>query len=278
MTDQQLCHCGAPARDAVLCVSCAYKLDDAIQQISRYQGLGYDLDVAMSRQARINRRPGRPKAEDRDERFAPGTLQPQPLPYDPHVSVAAAEVRRLLRILAVDVIAHETRADLPTDQSVTGLAAWIRPRVGWLRHHHRAPEYLDIALEAARVARRAVDRPAELLFAGPCDECGEDMYAHPAAAYVECTHCDLVYEVTDRRAWLLRSAEDTLATTTEIARAISAYGQPLTPEAIRGYVHRGMLIPHGTRNVGRKTVPLYRLGDVLDLLAARAAKEGKATA
>lgn len=277
MSDEPLCHCGAPARDAVLCVSCAYKLDDAVQQISRYQGLGYDLDVALSRQARINRRPGRLKPEDREERGAV-TLQPQSLLHDPQASDAAADVRRLLRILAVDVIAHETRDTPPADQTVTGLASWIRPRVGWLRHHYRAPEYLEMALEAARIARRAVDRPAELLYAGPCDQCGEDLYAHPAAAYVECAACDLVYTVADRRAWLLRSAEDVLATTTEIARAISAYGQPLTGEAIRGYVHRGMLIPHGNRIVGRKTVPLYRLGDVLDLLAARAAKEGKATA
>lgn len=274
--EETLCHCGKPTRDAVLCVPCAYRLDEAIAQISGYQGLGYDLDIALARQDRIERPTGRPHVDDRDDdRQWPGTLRPNALPYEPRAAQAAETVRRLLRTLAIDVIAAETRADPPTDHTVTGLAAWIRPRVGWLRHHHRAPEYLQMALEAAHTARRAVDRPAERLYAGPCDQCGQDMYGRVGARIVECPPCDLVYDVAARRQWLLRSAEDVLATSTEIARAITRLGQPVTPEMIRGYVHRGHLVPHGHRTNGNRKTPLYRLGDVLDVLAHRAEREGK---
>jgi hypothetical protein len=70
------------------------------------------------------------------------------------------------------------------------------------------------------------------------------------------------------------SAEDVLATTTEISRALTRYQQPVTPEMLRGYVFRKRLMPRGERPVaGRKDpVPLYRLGDVLNILAQQAEK------
>jgi hypothetical protein len=104
------------------------------------------------------------------------------------------------------------------------------------------------------------------------------LYARLDAAHVVCR--DVAHEealswpVGERRAWLLKSAEDVLATTTEISRALTRYQQPVTPSAIRGYVGRKRLGARGSRAVaGRKDpVPLYRLGDVLDILAQQAEK------
>lgn len=299
MTDA-VCHCGNPVRDALLCVACAIRLDEAIAQVAEHHGLGWDLNIAVTRQARIDRPTGRPDIEDRNAiRQWPGTLRPTPVLYDDSASTVAKTLHSVLRRWA-NVIAAETgltawrapdgapypicrRCEHPScllarppvlpPPSTGGLAVWLRPHVGWLRHHHDAQRAHDEILDAVRDARRTIDRPAEKLYAGPCDQCGEDMYGRVGARMVECPPCELVYEIEARRAWLLRSAEDVLASATEIARAITRLGQPVTPEAIRGLVHRGQLAPHGHRKVGRREVPVYRLGDVLDVLAQRVSRE-----
>lgn len=295
------CGCGNPVRDATLCTACGLRLDNALDQITDHHGLGWDLDIALTRQARITRTGGRPTPdEDRDEqRQMPGTLRPTPAPYDQRAADAARTLRAALHTWA-QIAAHETGVHSPTNRrgigpvcrrcphpsclripaiptppaTITGLAAWLRPRVGWLRHHPHAQRALDDILDTVNTARAAVDRPAERLYAGPCDQCRNDLYARAGARIVECVDCDLVYEVEARRAWLLRSAEDVLASATEIARAITRFGQPVTPDAIRGYVHRGQLLAHGHRMIGKREIPTYRLGDVLDVLAQQAARVG----
>ena len=299
------CQCGQPVRDATLCTACAMRLDDALALLCGYHGLTHDLNITTARQDRIDRPTSRPHIDDRDDiRQWPGTLKPTPIPYDDRAANATATLHRVLTAWA-DRIATETgirtwrpapggpfpicrrcehpscllhRPPVQPPATLAGLAAWLRPRVGWLRHHHDGATALNQILTAVRDAQHAVDRPAERLYAGPCDECGEDMYGRVGARIVECPPCELVYEVEARRQWLLRSAEDVLASATEIARAITRLGQDVTPSAIRGFVHRGQLLAHSQRTVGSRTVPLYRLGDVLDILTRRAERDGTMTA
>jgi hypothetical protein len=260
---EPLCGCGRPCRDATICTTCAYRLDDAIAEICGDQGLGTELDVAFSKQARIVRpAPKRGLLADVDERQYPGTLRPQPLPYDERAADAAEQLHAVLGGWA-RVIVDETGADLPAD-TVTAIATWLRPRVGWLRHHPAGQEAHDEITAAVRAARSAVDRPAERIYAGPCDQCSEDLYGRAGGRIVECGGCDAVYEIEARRAWLLQSAEDVLATATEIARALTRLGQPVTAAQIRGYAHRGRIVSHGKDRLGH---PRYRLGAVIDVLA-----------
>ena len=257
MTEQNTCPCGRPSRDATLCVGCAHQLDAAIAEVA--DSLADDLDTALTRQARLGNRNGSRPTET-------------PVPYDQRAGDAAAELARVLRRWAYR-IKRETGSGYPP-RRLALLAAWLRPRVGWLRYHPDGAEAHREILDAVRAARRIIDRPADRLYAGPCD-CGEDLYAKLSAAYVEChstTHeHPIVWPVEDRRRWLLTSAEDVLATSGEISRALTRMNQPLTPEAIRGYVARGRLAAKGERtDPGRKAVPLYRLGDVLDILTRQA--------
>jgi hypothetical protein len=92
------------------------------------------------------------------------------------------------------------------------------------------------------------------------------------AAYVVCradVHEDgpLAWPVEERRRWLMSSAEDVLASTTEISRALTRYAQPVTPSALRGYVARKRLVAKGERPENGRVIPLYRLGDVLEIVA-----------
>lgn len=294
MTENQ-CPCGRPSRDATLCVTCAHQLDDAIAEICDH--LAEDLDIALTRQARIDRPSGtRTPAEGDDGRQWPGTLRPTAIPFDPGTSDVAYTLRRILagwaQLVAEGIgvysetnrrgigpvcrrCAHSScRSILPIPappESLGGLARWLRPRVGWLRHHPAAADAYTQILDAVHRARRVIDRPADQLYAGPCD-CGEDLYAKLSAAYVECRNHEqpIVWPVEERRRWLLESADDVLATSGEISRALTRYSQPVTESSIRGYVLRGRLTPKGQRTVGKKSTPLYRLGDVLDILARQA--------
>ena len=283
--------CGRPTPDnATICPRDAYTLDAALADVSGYQGLAWDLDLATTRQTRMATRNG-------------GRATETPVMFNKQASAAAAELKNTLAGWARLIIdetgvgttitlgpacrlcqhtsCREIRTrGLPAD-TLPGIAAWLRPRVGWLRHHEAGAEAHDQILDAVREARQAIDRPADKLYAGPCDECGRDLYANLDASYVRCGNAEgheggdeWVWSVEERRRWLLDSAEDVLATTTEISRALTRYARPVTPEAIRGYKARGQLAVKGERPVsGRKDpVPLYRLGDVLDILARQAEK------
>lgn len=282
-TPCQTCN-AAIADGATFCVGCAHRLDAALAEVAAYQGLAYDLELALSRQTVMSTRGGSRPTE-------------AAVPYHRGVSEVAARLHRALsawsRRVAVETgvgtvptfgpacrsCRHRSCRDirtrgLPAD-TTAGLAAWLRPRVGWLRHHPDGATAYTGIVGAVADARRVVDRPAEKLYAGPCD-CGEDLYARLDASYVVCraeTHDEpLAWPVEERRRWLLASAADVLATGTEISRALTRYAQPVTQSSLRGYVHRGQLVPRGERVEGGRMVMLYRLGDVLDILARREEK------
>lgn len=285
------CACGRPLRDGTFCTTCAYRLDEAIAQVGAYHGLAWDLELGASRQVRLGDRTGPRAAET-------------PLPYDDRPGRAADALHRVLAYWA-DLVATETGMrdwkpgrigptcppgcghpsctlirppSLPPTEpgKLAQLAVWLRPRVGWLRHHPRGQTAFDEITAAVANARRAVDRPPERTYVGSCDNCAEDMYVRPGASVVICPGCDELYDVETRRRWLLTAAEDVLATATEIARAVTNLGQPVTAEMIRGYAHRGRLLVRGRRTVGGRQTPVYRLGDVLSILTD-AERQARAT-
>jgi hypothetical protein len=261
------CACGRPIQDtAIVCPHCAHQLDAVLAEVVAYQGLAYDLDMAISRQARIGKREGARSAET-------------PLSYNQRASDAAAHLRSVL-VSWARIVHEETDPppfgptcrrckhrsckairyrQLPPD-TLAGIAAWLRPRVGWLRHHRAGAEAWDEITKAVRDARRAVDRPAEKLFAGPCNECDTDLYAIPGALFVTCLTCGLMYEVAARREWLLGALDDHLVNATQMSRLVTYLGIKLADSSIRMYASKGRISSHGTDAKGR---PLYRLGEVV---------------
>lgn len=268
------CACGRPIQDtAVVCPQCGFQLDAALHELADYQGLAYDLDITLSKQANITSANTAGQAEE-PQANDPGTLRTSQLPFHGGASRAASELKTAL-VTWARVLHNEAGAVLPAADTIAGIAAWLRPYVGWLRYHEAGQEAVDGICDAVAAARRCVDRPAERLYAGPCT-CGADLYARLDAAHVVCrdvAHEEaLAWPVGERRAWLLKSAEDVLATTTEISRALTRYQQPVTPSAIRGYVARKRLVQRGARSENGKQVALWRLGDVLAIVAPQQEK------
>ncbi|WUI02091.1 DUF1922 domain-containing protein [Spirillospora sp. NBC_00431] len=254
--------CDRPAPgDQTICGACEAELSralDAVPEVAR------DLDVTLSRQT---------------SRTGGGWTSVVPLPFD----ARASEVGWVLRSALAGWVRQlqETQAeDWPAD-TPQAMAGWLSARLERLVRHPAAEEAHGEIVTAVAAAQRAVDLFPDRWYAGVCaapldggGRCQRDLYAKPKAATVTCPECGHRWDVPERRTWLLGMAEDVLATATEIARAVTTLGQPVTPEAIRGYVHRKQLVAHGSRLVGTRETPVYRLGDVLDILARRAERDG----
>lgn len=184
--------------------------------------------------------------------------QPGALPVDLSAAQAGTDLADVLSVWAREFGGHPA--------SATEAAAFLAAHAAAVAASAQAGQCVDECTDTIRQAWRAVDHPPERSFLGPCPECAADLYARPGRAQVRC-RCGAVTEVQSRRDWLLSQVRDQLDTATGIARALPGLvSVSLTPAMIRGYAHRGRLSPRPAGPDGR---PRYRIGDVLDLLAAR---------
>src|ERR1041385_1691547 len=148
-----------------------------VRSVSESHGLAYDLDLAISKQTVF--RPSSGGGPSHDE---------PPIPMDDRASEVAGELRRVLDRWAgvihrqhyvirrlgptCDRCVHRScdeirgRSEkLPT--ALVGIASWLHPRLRLLATHPEAGKAHSEIVGAVRVARRAVDRPADRHYAGP---------------------------------------------------------------------------------------------------------------
>jgi hypothetical protein len=271
-------HCPVDGRQmpgtATICGACSAELGRALNTVATW--LAAELDVTLSRQ---HTRDGTGTGEVEDDR-APAVLHIGPLGYDPRASQAGTDLHNALCGWVRDLQDHRPEDDWPHNTAAS-MAAWLSARLSRLASHPAAQELHGEILAAVRAAERVVDRAADRWYAGICaaplrdgERCQRDLYAKPKAAQVVCPACSHEWDVKQRRDWLLGLAEDVLASATEIARAVTRLGRPVTPEAVRGYAARGRILAHSERLVGKRVIPLYRVGDVLDVIAQIAGKDG----
>lgn len=270
MTSTQPCgvdDCARPTPTRI----CARHTDQLADDLAAVPDLIDDLDAAVARQTASGPRYGGRSAE-------------KPLPYDQRASLAQDALTTTLRAWlialhpgAVPGPAHtRPRCDhgscmqirwraWPGDDA-TGAATWLRDRVGLIARSDAAPDVVDEIHAAVDQARHDTDRAADRLFAGPCDTCGDVLWARLNATVATCRTCEAAYDLADRRAWLLAAADDELVTAIDASRALTRLGLEVTPERIRQWAHRGRLTPQGTETRAGRQLPLYRLGDLTQLL------------
>jgi hypothetical protein len=255
------CLCGRPVNDAWVCNDCTAELAHHLGDVA---ALERELELTRTRQTRITGLARIPKPRpsiDEEE---------SPLPYDERVGPVADTLRNALST-SVRLVRLETE-EWPRN-AMSAMAAWLLCHLEAVRHHEAGPEICDDLKQAIRRATAVIDRPADLMFAGPCDQCAQDLYARPEAAEITCVPCQLVYDVKDRREWLLVAAEDRLATPSEIAGFLSAFQGGITADRINQWHRRRRITAHGARS---KTEMLFRVGDVLDKLTENV-KKGRAS-
>jgi hypothetical protein len=151
------------------------------------------------------------------------------------------------------------------------VAAWaLLSEIPAIRRHPAVVELVDEITDAIRQARRAVDRPADRVYLGQCyvetpDEdgrqvmCLAEIWARPNASEVRCQVCLHEHPVSERRAWMLKRAEDTIVTVKEASFLLGEVGHITVSQAsIRGYLHRGKLAYRAPVEAKR-----FRMGDLL---------------
>ena len=257
--------CSAPSCDHLspngfLCPGCVRILDGDLRAVP---DLLAELDITISRQDHLAG----------DGSFARTSEIPLPLRLSP------LEVKRDLVETMFVWAAHmalERRSQLAALIATESSAAWSNYLLERLCDVVLNPSAGQLANEVGymvKVSRRAVDRPAQLRYVGPCDACGFDLYAHPWAPDIKCDGCAEIYAVDQRREWLLDQAELYLLTATEMSRALpgllarDTHGREpmLTAAMIRGWAFRGRIFRYPA-HPARPNEPLYRVGDVLDLV------------
>jgi len=243
--------CGRPVGDGYTCQRCADKLSVALGDIP---ALWDELDTVLTRQSRYSDPEGRGGEKA--------------VPFNIKASELGTALRGLLNTWC-RLIAEERGKDLPEDHPAA-VAYWLLNQVTWLRHHRAGSEAVEELTDAVNAVRRAVDRPAERIYAGPCVECGGDMYAKPDAASVECRPCGVGYDVAGRVAWMKSQVYGRLVTAKEGVVLLSRFGLPVAQKTIDKWHERKRLADHERDAEGKW---LYLFDDLVALAAANAPAE-----
>jgi DNA-directed RNA polymerase subunit RPC12/RpoP len=288
--------CDRPVGDtAYVCTTCTARTAGHLRSVVDLAG---EVETTVARLARYSDRHARPAPLEPDEEIrAIGGLKATPLPYDPAVSdrwkAAAGTLTRLARDVALErgggplaptpMIGPLCRAGLSCPHSscqrirhgavthpVARAAEWLSGCLEWLRHRPDGANAFNSLETAARTVASLVDSPPPLEYAGPCyadlpdgGQCQEHLYAIKGAPTVRCPACGTRSSMDGRREWLLREAEAVLAHATDIAKALTSLGQPVSASKIRNLAARGRIVAHGHDARDR---PLYRVGEVRAVL------------
>ena len=248
--------CGAPQAQGLLDDHCTTRLERDLGDVA---AIVAELDITISKQAKIGNASG------------PGGLARERTPVNWGAAQVADDLQNTLTTWARDVDsytdAHLGRWASPSQAA----AACLLNHIDAIRRHPAVNELVDEVTDAIQQARRVVDRPADRIYLGQCfvenpDEDGEqvtcmaELYARPTAFEVQCRVCGTEHPVAERRAWLLKRAEDMLFTVQQAAQMVGEVGHiRVTEAAIRGYIHR-------KRIAYRPGGKLIRLGDLLEVV------------
>lgn len=181
---------------------------------------------------------------------------------------------------------EDDRPGVPTMPATTEL------RCGWLEAHipsiatlEWAAECLREMLDVERTLRRILDRADTGKYAGVCgneigrqtfgDEvvpvtCERHLYATDTA-WVTCPECGRCWNGEERQAQMLQAAREELAPVRVIARiVVELTAEPSVERLTRRieqWVHRKQLHDYGVRVLDGKPRRVYRIDDVLQLVA-----------
>lgn len=241
---------GREVQDTVLCRGC---VDSLKAELRAVPWLVEQLDLTLTRQARVGSRNG-PRSTER------------PLPFHPRASVDLETLRDGLSMWAAAVA--ERRQVAVDAVGAVALAGWLLRWAGEVAQHPDAGELHGDVLAMTEAARRTIDLPAERKYVGPCDDCGEDLYCGVLAKVVTCRTegCEFTSPVEERRTWLLEAAVDQLRTAAELSRELPWIGGvTIDRKLINSWSSRGRIVaylPHPRDPYGRTR---FRLGEVLTL-------------
>jgi hypothetical protein len=242
--------CTRPCTDTTICQSCQ---DDLAVELRTVPWLVEQLEVTLTRQARVGERNGPRSAE-------------RPLVFHLNASIDLEALRDALTMWA-RAVAQQRQIRVDAARDPIALSRWMLRWMGAIATHTDAAELHGDITGMIRSARQTIDRPAERRYIGPCDDCHSDLYVvdHGNGRLpdtVTCramvdredgTHgpCAAAYPMAERRAWLLEAAMNQLLTPAEITRAIGELlpNKRITANLISQWAARGLRIKGDRRQL-----------------------------
>lgn len=220
-------------------------------------GLDVDLDITIAKMDVFPRSGGGGKPTE------------TPLP----INDAASDARRYLHGMLSTwcrVILDDHGGQAPAD-TIAGMAKFLHSQTTLIRTAEWGDSCVEEIRDAVWQARRAVDRPAERIYAGPCPACEAAVYgiAGRDKAWCRTEGCEgFVDDPQARREAAVRAAVKAApgktVTAAEAAMASRALGRPITDRAVRKMAAEGKITPVSTQRPAR-----FLLGDILAVLDKR---------
>lgn len=255
--------CSAPTGDDGYL--CRTHTEDLRDQLAGVEALVAELDVTITRQARTTRPSEGGRSPER------------PLPWNENASARAFELNATLNAWALDVskLAEDERDWLihVHHSDTTAVGQWLVRNLSTLRMHREAGIAYDELRESIREARRAIDRPADPVPFGPCNQvfpdgtvCQEILYGQLDRQHVKCRACDTMHPTRERLTWMLEHLRGMLATLPELVTIASLAGKRTTEDKLRLMADRGRFDRVGIDAAGK---PTFRVSDALKALDER---------
>jgi predicted RNA-binding Zn-ribbon protein involved in translation (DUF1610 family) len=234
-----------------------------------------DLDIAIAGEVRFV-----------EHGFRSGMLEADGAGASRHPAVAAHQ-RLCLALFGDDTNAHPGCAGWFDARHPAQLARHLLLYLQRLVTEPRLPVLAHDISSAAKRAHHVIDMPKDLVFYGPCPECGRDIvqeriHRDDQETEVQCRFPSCGYgeplDVHHRR--ILDASEDRWMTLTELVSAITSAGEIVTRKQIEAWIYRNSSPLVRERRARPRyeggalvydEVWTYRLGDVL--ARARAAAE-----
>lgn len=258
--------CTRPCSDAWLCRGCIDQLTAELRQIP---WLAEQLEVTLTRQARVGTRNG-PRSSER------------PLVFHWGASVDLETMRDGLSTWAT-TIAQQRGIQVDAAREPAPLANWLIRWAGEAAQHPDAAELHGDVLAMTRAARRTIDLAPDLRFVGPCDGhravqpdtvgCGEDLYAGMNSFTVRCATegCTAEYNIEGRRAWLLEQAVDQLRTARQLAYELPwIAGVVVNVKTLGMWATRDKITRYLPHAKDPRQATRFRVGEVIELARAMA--------
>ena len=172
----------------------------------------------------------------------------------------------------VRMLAEENAGwSLPAD-NLTAISTWLLHRMTTIAGHAAGGDLVDEVMQHRAAALWVIDRPAERVYAGPC-ECGADLYAKPGNPEAQCRECNGTYPVEAMQEWMRGQVSVLLVTAREASGLLSRFGYETKQKTIDTWHQRKKVVAKGHDAKGSR---LYTFGDLVALAAQATRPKGHA--
>lgn len=196
-----------------------------------------------------------------------GRTSHTPLPIPASILDVRAQTRSRLAGWCLVVIDDLDLHPSLDGQDAVGMARFLDVHAGYLAQHEAVEDVIEELADSERRCERIAEPPGALEFVGRCQVCDGDLRARQGGAAL-CRDCGQLVDAQTTREQLTREAEDRLMTASELVEiAHRLWDDPVTLVRINRWAKGGHLLAHGTKPMGERSLPLYRVGDVATALA-----------